>query len=237
MTLGHPRTPKCRGGCDWRWRICLCPGEEGLCEGRSLDPGSKCRIPRSRWVQNWSLLWRRSRLCWGQGLGCEHTSLPPLPVWSYRATSTSRETGPPCCYLSASWSLPLILGQSGGGSVPCLSLSTLFSPLGDLQVLPFPVFISKELASLCAFSYPSLTCHQQSCYLWDLNSKTPFSDLLSFPLTIPLVFPNLNSKLFSHFFLPLAFPPCHSTPSVTVQPLIVTLLRCHPSLFVNSTPN
>lgn len=77
----------------------------------------------------------------------------------------SRETGPPCCYLSASWSLTLILGQSGGGSVPCLSLPTLLSPLGDLQVLPFLVFISKELASLCAFSYPSLTCHQQSRYL------------------------------------------------------------------------
>lgn len=37
-----------RRGCDRRWRICVCPGEERLREGWSLDPWSHKGTPWSR---------------------------------------------------------------------------------------------------------------------------------------------------------------------------------------------
>jgi hypothetical protein len=42
VNSGDLRTLKCRRSCDWRWRICLCTGKEGLCKGWTLDPRS-CR--------------------------------------------------------------------------------------------------------------------------------------------------------------------------------------------------
>lgn len=64
VILGHPRTVKLWRGHDWRWRFCLCTGEEGLCEGRTLDPRSCCGTPRSRLVHSYILSSHKRPLCW-----------------------------------------------------------------------------------------------------------------------------------------------------------------------------
>ena len=106
-TLGHPGTAELWRGHRRRWRVCLCAGEEGLCEGRALDPRSCCGTPRSRLVHSSILSSHKRPLCWPMSRStpsnrCLHATASKyllLPagqcaVYKYRFTCWVNTNGP-----------------------------------------------------------------------------------------------------------------------------------------------